>query len=90
MEFEGLAKEIKAVFDDKGYTWKVDGVSTVPTESDILETMKQMAKRLEKEPNGSWLELGRLIVVRTGSLNDVYVLHGTVRNNEQPTQEPVL
>ena len=36
MEFEGLAKEIKAVFDDKGYTWKVDGVSTVPTESDIL------------------------------------------------------
>lgn len=90
MEFKGLAKEVKTIFDDKGYTWTVDGLSTVPTERDILETMEQMAKRLSEEPDGSWLELGRLIFIKTGSLIDVYVLHGTVRNNEQPNQEPVL
>jgi biotin synthase-like enzyme len=90
VEFKELAKEIKEVFDKKGYTWKVAEVSTVPTEHDILETMQQMAKRLDQEPDGSWLELGRLIFIKTGSLIDVYVLHGTVRNNEQPTQEPVL
>lgn len=90
MEFERLAKEIKTVFDEKKYTWTVDGLSTVPTERDILETMEKMAQRLMQEPDGSWLELGRLIFIRTGSLIDVYVLHGTVRNNEQPNEESVL
>lgn len=90
MEFKELAKEVKAVFDEKGYTWTVDGFSTVPTEGDILDTMEKMAKRLNEEPDGSWIELGRLIFVRTGSLIDVFVLHGTVRNNEQSNQEPVL
>lgn len=83
MDFKDLARELKAVFDTKGYTWNIDGVLTVPTELDILETMEQMAKHLVDEPDGTWLELGRLIYIKTGNHIDVYVLHGTVNQSKE-------
>lgn len=86
MDFKELARELKTVFDDKGYTWNIDGVLTIPSEPDILETMEQMVKHIADEPSGTWLELGRLIYIKTDDKIDVYVLHGTV-NQSKDTNE---
>ncbi|WNN95555.1 hypothetical protein SEA_WATERMOORE_237 [Streptomyces phage Watermoore] len=91
MELKGLAKEFKGVFDEKGYQWMIGGVLTVPSERDILDTLEQVVERIAKEPSGTWVELGRLIFIKTGSLIDVYLHHGTIeRQDEQPPTEPVL
>ncbi len=91
MEFEGLAKQFKAVFDDRKYQWKIDGTLTVPSEQDILDTLKEMAERMSTLPDGTQMELGHIIFIKAGSLIDVYLHHGTVeRHNEQPDTEPVL
>lgn len=82
MDLKELARELKTVFDEKGYTWKIDGVSTVPSEHDILETMEQMVKHIADEPSGTWLELGRLIYIKTDDKIDVYVLHATIITDE--------
>lgn len=81
MDFKELSRELKQVFDEKGYTWNIDGVLTVPSESDILETMEKMAEHLADEPDGTWLELGRLIYIKTGEHLDVYVLHATINQS---------
>lgn len=91
MDYEVLSRELGKVFKDKGYTWRVDGVLTVPSQQDILETMREVDERLATEPSGTWLELGHLIFIKTESFIDVYMHHGTVeRQDEQPTEEPVL
>lgn len=90
MDFSAISGELSKVFKDKGYTWRVDGVLTVPSQQDILETLEEMTERLIHEPSGSWMELGHLILIRTERFVDVYMHHGTVeRHNEQPN-EPVL
>lgn len=90
MEYKALARELKSVFDKKGYQWKIDGVLTSPSKEDILETMMMMAERLEGEPSGTWLELGHLIFIKTEGFIDVYMHHGTVeRQDEQATTEPM-
>ncbi|QRI46185.1 hypothetical protein SEA_CURSIVE_242 [Streptomyces phage Cursive] len=91
MELKRLAKEFKEVFDEKQYHWRIDDTLTVPSERDILDTLEQVVERIAKEPSGTWVELGRLIFIKTGSLIDVYLHHGTIeRQDEQPPTEPVL
>ncbi|QNN98450.1 hypothetical protein SEA_LILMARTIN_242 [Streptomyces phage LilMartin] len=87
---EKLAKEFKKVFDDKDYQWMIGGVLTSPSEQDILDTLKQMAERISKEPDGTWMELGHFIFIKTGGLIDVYLHHETIKEqNEQPNTESV-
>jgi hypothetical protein len=86
MDFKELAGELKAVFDAKGYTWNIDGALTIPSELDILDTMTEMARQLESVPSGTWMELGRLIFIKTGEHLDVYVLHATI-NQSKDTNE---
>jgi hypothetical protein len=91
MDYEAISGELSKVFKDKGYTWKVDGVLTVPSQQDILETLEEMVRQLEHVPSGTWMELGHLILIKTGRFIDVYMHHGTVeRQDEQPNEEPVL
>ncbi|AST15426.1 hypothetical protein SEA_SAMISTI12_241 [Streptomyces phage Samisti12] len=69
----------------------IDGALTVPSEQDILDTLNQMADRLDEYPDGTQMELGHLIFIKTGRLIDVYLHHGTIeRQDEQPPTEPVL
>ncbi len=81
MEYQKLSREIKTIFDRRGYRWKIDGVLTSPSKEDILETMRMMDERLANEPSGTWLELGHLIFIKTAGLMDVYVHMGTVEKN---------
>jgi hypothetical protein len=90
MEFKELAKEIKKVFDAKQYEWRIDGILSIPTELDIRQTMEEMAKQLANVPDGTWMELGRLIFIKSGKLIDVYVHHAAIEENEQANKEPVL
>ncbi|QDH94062.1 hypothetical protein SEA_EVY_228 [Streptomyces phage Evy] len=91
MDYEELAKRFKPVFDENQYKWSMDGFLTVPSEQDILDTLKQMAKHLESTPDGTWMELGHLILIKNGRFTDVYLHHGAVeRQDEQPNTEPVL
>lgn len=78
MDYEKLAKKFKPVFDENKYEWMIDGVLTVPSEQDILDTLQEMAKQIESTPDGTWMELGHLIIIKTGSFIDVYLHHGTV------------
>ena len=91
MEFERLAKDFKEVFDREGFTWKIDGELTVPSEQDILDTLNQMAAHMDEHPDGTQMELGHLIFIKSGRFVDVYMHHGTIeRPNEQSNTEPVL
>lgn len=91
MDYEAISRELSKIFKDKGYTWRVDGVLTVPSQQDILETLEEMVRQLEHVPSGTWMELGHLILIKTGRFIDVYMHHGTVeRQDEQPNEEPVL
>lgn len=85
MEPQGLAKELKKVFDEKGYQWKFEEGLKTPTEADILDVLQEIMRRLEDQPLGTWYETGRLIFVKDLGLYDVYVHCGSLeRQDEQP------
>lgn len=90
MDFNAISGELSKVFKDKGYTWRVDGSLTVPSQQDILETLEEMARQLEHVPSGTWMELGHLILIKTGRFIDVYMHHGTVERQDEQPDEPVL
>jgi hypothetical protein len=74
-----LAEEIKKLFDEKQYRWRVNGRLKKPTLRDLTDTLEKIQDKLKDEPLGSWVYVGRLIVVKDveGKL-DVYVHHGTI------------
>lgn len=93
MDFEAVAKEMSQLFRLKGHKWRFDGTLKTPSVADILEVLQEIAKRLEDEPDGTWIETGRLIVIKQSGFIDVYAHHAQFqqeRKNEQPTEEPVL
>ncbi|AXH69735.1 hypothetical protein HWB79_gp075 [Streptomyces phage LukeCage] len=74
-----LAEEIKKLFDEKQYRWRVNGRLKKPTLRDLTDALEKIQDKLKDEPLGSWVYVGRLIVVKDveGKL-DVYVHHGTI------------
>lgn len=91
MEHEQLAGELRSLFAQKGYKWRVDGRLKSVTKADILEVVKEVEQRLANEPEGTWYEVGRLIFIKEAGLIDVYALHGSLKEtNEQSPTEPVL
>lgn len=93
MDFEAIAKELSQLFRLKGYKWRFDGTLKTPSVADILEVLQEVAKRLEDEPDGTWIETGRLIMIKQAGFLDVYAHHAQFaqeREDEQPTTESVL
>jgi hypothetical protein len=81
MEAEQLARELSHIFEDKQYQWRVEGELITPDYDDLLLTIKSVEDRLKDEPDGTWLETGRLIFIKSDSL-DVYVLQGTIESTK--------
>jgi hypothetical protein len=78
MEQEDLARRLSHIFEDKQYKWKIDGNLVVPSYEDLLLTIEKIKETLDNEPEGTWLESGRLIFIKTVAGLDVYVLQGTL------------
>ncbi|UMO76390.1 hypothetical protein SEA_TOMAS_247 [Streptomyces phage Tomas] len=80
-----FAREVKAIFDAKGYKWRVDGKLKKPTLKDITETLEDIKEKMKDNGVGTWIYLGRFIVVKEANgLLDVFVHQGTI---EEDTQE---
>ncbi|AXH67384.1 hypothetical protein SEA_WOFFORD_249 [Streptomyces phage Wofford] len=74
-----LTRELKALFDQKGYRWRVDGKLKKPTLKDIDNALEKITEKMANEPVGTWVYVGRLIVVKDADgMLDVYVHHGTI------------
>lgn len=89
MEHEQVARELKSLFDEKGYKWRFNGVLTSPTEADILEVVREVEQRMTNEPEGTWFEVGRLIFIKEAGVIDVYALQGSLEKTDaEPVQTP--
>ena len=64
-------------FADWGWTWKIGGEYRVPDEEDLHVALDRAAAMLYAEPVGTKLEVGRLIIIKTTTGHDVYVLAGS-------------
>jgi hypothetical protein len=83
MEPERLAEELLSLFSKKGYQWKVGGELILPEKEDFELTIKSVKDLLGNEPDGTRLEVGRLIFQKTGDKLDVYVLQGTIQYDSE-------
>lgn len=70
--------EIETHFAVHGYLWKIDGQLRFPTDDDIRLTVERAVTMLSKEPNGASLEVGRLLIKKSSTNYDVYVMIGEV------------
>lgn len=61
-----------------GFRWKINGELEHPTEADIKLTVERAVDMLDKEPVGASLEVGRLLVRKSPSNYDVYIMIGEV------------
>lgn len=82
MEHEQLAGELRSLFAQKGYKWRVDGRLKSVTKADILELTKEVEQRMTNEPDGTWYEVGRLIFIKEAGLIDVYALQGSIEKKD--------
>ncbi|QFP97521.1 hypothetical protein SEA_SPILLED_257 [Streptomyces phage Spilled] len=78
-----LSQELKKLFDEKQYRWRVNGRLKKPTLRDLEDALEKIKDKLKNEPVGTWVYVGRLIVVKDaeGKL-DVYVHHGTIEEED--------
>lgn len=87
MEASRLAGQLADIFVGKQYQWKVDGCLTVPDYDDFLSVFETVKERLKEEPEGTWLETGRLIFIKDTAGLDVYVLQGTLGEDDTSKDE---
>lgn len=64
-----------------GWTWRVGGELIVPSEDDIAKTLDRMKEVLYTEPDGTQMELGRLIMRKDAEGYEVYVYLGDYAPN---------
>lgn len=79
-----IAERLASLFEERQYRWKIDGQLSVPSQKDIQDVIDEAQSRLLTEPVGTWLEIGRLIFIKSPANLDIYVLF------ESLTTEPVL
>lgn len=66
-------EDIHSVFSKQGYVWKFSNGSRVPTEEELNATILNAIEALKNEGDNTQVEVGRLIVRKSGSFYDVYV-----------------
>jgi hypothetical protein len=73
-----LVVRLFRLFQQFGYSWKINGEDTVPSEDDLKKALDRAKELLYDEPVPSQLEVGRLIVRRWADHKfDVYLQLGT-------------
>lgn len=71
-----LEEELESMFLVKDYRWRINGSLVYPTATDIRETIDRAVKELYDEPEGTQLEVGRLIIKKADGHYDVYAMIG--------------
>lgn len=71
-----LEQELSRLFRKNGWTWNLKGGSVIPEENDIQDALDEAARVLYDEPVGTQLEVGRLIVKKSPTGQDVYIYVG--------------
>lgn len=72
-----LEEFISKHFRTNGWTWKLKKGEVTPSETDVTEALDEAARLLYNSPTGTQLEVGRLIIIKTSTGHDVYVLAGS-------------
>jgi len=79
-----LAQDIAEIFWLKDYRWNFDGVLKTPTPEDISGAIDKAVRMLYAEPDGTQLEVGRLIIKkRSRDLHDVFVHIGQLPEDDE-------
>ena len=71
-----LQDNLKVIFDQNGYTWRINGELQSPTADDIQKTIDKAVQVLSKEDataSTPQLEIGGLIIQLNDGHYDVYV-----------------
>lgn len=78
-----LAEDLAHHFLLKDYKWKFDYGLATPNEDDIRRTLDKAADILENEEvENAQLEIGRLILKKRAGVIDVFVLAGTLGEDD--------
>lgn len=75
----GLERHIAEVLADTGRLWKLDSGFITPTEEIVERALDEAAKALYNEPVGTRLTVGGMIIERTNSGFEVYVMLGSYK-----------
>lgn len=68
-----LAKQLVDQFVERGYKWRIDDQLRPPSYEDMKEVLDKAYADLE---DGQIMEMGRLIMIKTGTHLDVYLYQG--------------
>lgn len=73
-----IANAIEMDFWLTGHKWRIDGELVIPTNSEIYQALKQMRQRLDAEPAGAVMELGGIVMMKSNTGYETYVLLGEI------------
>lgn len=71
-----VEEELESLFLVKGYHWNIGGNLIIPNAEDIRVTIDRAKEELYDEPDGTQLQVGRLIIKKQDGHYDVYVMIG--------------
>jgi hypothetical protein len=71
-----IESEIESLFIAKGYQWMIGGKRVFPTTEDIRSTIDRAVDELYDEPDGTQIEVGRLIIKKRDGHFDLFVMIG--------------
>lgn len=75
---EQLLLELEDHFDRFGWQWSLKGKGKVqPDRYDFLAALDEVARVMYAEPVGTIMEMGRLVIIKTNTGYEVYVMAGT-------------
>lgn len=68
-----LARQLVDEFVDRGYTWRIGGILRPPSVEDMTTALDRADAILQ---DGEQMEMGRLVISKTGDHLDVYLYQG--------------
>lgn len=77
-----IEEELESFFLVHDYQWRIDGVLRYPTADEIRQTIDRAVTNMYDEPEGTQIEVGRLIVKKHDSGFGVYVLVGEINDKD--------
>lgn len=75
-----ISEELETLFMVKDYQWKIDGALRFPNADEIRQTIEKAMAELSDEPNGTQIEVGRLIIKKHSEGYAIYTLVGEVND----------
>lgn len=71
-----LVSDLHDIMVNRNYQWSINGVLVSPSLDDVKDALDRIKERLDKEPVGTALEVGRLRVQKTDDGLETYIYIG--------------